>query len=908
MQTFLEEVVKKLIINYKDISALTIILPSKRAGVFLKKHLLDNIEETLFSPRIISIEEFIEELSGLTIADNTLLLFKSYEVYKSTNPSVQKEDFETYISWANTLLNDFNEIDRYLLEPKQFFTYLSGIKTLEKWGVTNEKTTLVKNYLQFWESLLGFYEEFTQTLIENQIGYQGLVYRVASQNIEHYKKYNNNTPHVFIGFNALNKAEQTIIQELLETGNTEVFWDLDTTLYEDKKHAASYFLREYVSNWKYYKTPKNIGLSNHFSEDKKFQFIETQKNITQVKYVSDILSTLSKEQLNTTAIVLADESLLIPLLYSLPENILEVNVTMGISLQNFQIAHFFDKLLILQTKNKEEFFYKDVLAILKHPLASMLVEDASKIVETIIGNNATHFNLDYILSIAKKDSHTIITTLFPSIKNNPNLSITNCLDLLLQLRKKSTSALDKTVAYQLYELFKNLESYCKQFDAIQSIKTVHQLYKEAIATTSLDYKGNAYQGLQIMGVLETRVLDFDTVIMTSVNEGILPSGKSNASFITYDLKKEFKLPLYTEKDAVYTYHFYRLLQRAKDIYLLYNNHSEGIQTGEKSRFILQLEVEKQQSHTIEKVVAAPKINLVTKQLESIEKTEKILSEIQKIAQKGFSPSSLTNYIRNPIDFYYDSILKVEEDDAVEEIVAASTLGTIVHESLENLYKENIGKQLTVAMLESILKEVETEVKFQFQKIFKKGNISKGKNLLIFEVAKRYIENFVHHEIREIKNGASISIQSLEQKLNVPFSIEGISFPVNLKGTVDRVDIYNGQLRIIDYKTGSVQQGELEITDWETIIEDYSHSKAFQVLTYCYIISQKENHPKYEAGIFSFKNLNSGFLKFATKPAPRSTKKDFTISQEVLQNFAETLTKLIKEICDPTIPFTEKEID
>jgi ATP-dependent helicase/nuclease subunit B len=253
-------------------------------------------------------------------------------------------------------------------------------------------------------------------------------------------------------------------------------------------------------------------------------------------------------------------------------------------------------------------------------------------------------------------------------------------------------------------------------------------------------------------------------------------------------------------------------------------------------------------------------------------------------------------------------LKVEEDDAVEEIVAANTLGTIVHESLENLYKENIGKQLTVAMLESILKEVETEVKFQFQKIFKKGNISKGKNLLIFEVAKRYIENFVHHEIREIKNGASISIQSLEQKLNVPFSIEGISFPVNLKGTVDRVDIYNGQLRIIDYKTGSVQQGELEITDWETIIEDYSHSKAFQVLTYCYIISQKENHPKYEAGIFSFKNLNSGFLKFATKPAPRSTKKDFTISQKVLQNFAETLTKLIKEICDPTIPFTEKEID
>ena len=537
-----------------------------------------------------------------------------------------------------------------------------------------------------------------------------------------------------------------------------------------------------------------------------------------------------------------------------------------------------------------------------------MVNDAPKIVEAIIVNNATHFNLDYILSIANKDSHNTLTTLFSSFKKNPSLCISNCLHLLLQLKEKAKSTLDKTVIYQLYELFKNLESFNTQFDAIQSIKTVHQLYKEAIATLSLDYKGNAYQGLQIMGVLETRVLDFETVIMTSVNEGILPSGKSNASFITYDLKKEFKLPLYTEKDAVYTYHFYRLLQRAKNVYLLYNNHSEGIQTGEKSRFILQLEVEKQQNHTIEKVVVSPKINLATKQLESIEKTEEILLEIQKIAKKGFSPSSLTNYIRNPIDFYYDSILRVEEDDTVEEIVAANTLGTIVHESLENLYKGSIGKELTIALLENILKEVDSEVKCQFKKIFKKGNTAKGKNLLIFEVAKRYIENFIHHEISEIKNGASIIIKSLEQKLTIPFSIEGISYPVNIKGTVDRVDTYNGQLRIIDYKTGSVQQRDLEIVDWETITEDYSYSKAFQVLTYCYIIAQKEKHSKYEAGIFSFKNLNNGFLRFATKPAPRSSKKDFTISHDILQNFAIMLTKLIQEICEPNIPFTEKEID
>ncbi|PVW15231.1 PD-(D/E)XK nuclease family protein [Marixanthomonas spongiae] len=923
MQTFLEETLLSLKKNHDDIAELTLVLPSKRAGGFLKNYLGKHAQTASFLPKIISIETFIEQVSGLSIIDSTELLFKSYQVYLNTASFSEKGNFENYSTWAPTLLNDFNEIDRYLVDPKAFFTYLGSIKTLERWNLQEEKTELIEKYLQFWNSLLDLYNNIKQILLKEAIGYQGLVYRVASEKIKTYSKERKNEKYAFIGFNALNAAEQHIIQHLLQTGNTEVYWDADETFMNDPKHSASLFIRRYLKKWGYYKNEsankeKNRpqGITDHFKAKKDIHFVEVQKNIGQAKYVGELLAGYSKEKLHKTAVVLADENLLIPMLHSLPPNVDSVNVTMGAVLKNVPATLFFELLLSLHSvvsgASKEQskwMYYKDILSLINHPLGTVLLSSASDISHKISTENKTHLSSKDISQFSDKEDAKMVALLFQDWGNKSETAVTNCLKILNELKKQfQENPVQRVVLYQLYQIFSKIEALNHDYPHLDSVKTVQSLFAELVATTSLDFEGDAYEGLQIMGVLETRVLDFENIIVTSVNEGVLPTGKSNASFITYDLKKEFNLPLYTEKDAIYTYHFYHMLQRAKEVTLLYNNHSEGINTGEKSRFLLQLEIEKQANHTISKTVLSPKITPTVQTMKTIEKTDAVMQRLQEIAGKGFSPSALTSYIRNPIDFYFQKILRLQETEEVEETVAANTLGTIVHDTLEIFYKPHEGKLLTSEILNNLKPKIEEEVTKQFKDTFKGGTFDKGKNLIIFEVAKRYIENFINHEISEIKAGNEIKIISIENNLDVDLPISELPFPVKIRGKVDRVDQYNGQLRIIDYKTGKVAQNNVELVDWEEISLDYKYSKSFQVLAYALMFNHEKPFENTEAGIISFKNLNNGFLKFGKKEKVRGGAKDQIITQATLDAFAVELKKLILEICTKEIPFTEKEIE
>jgi len=909
MISFLEEVVATIKNTDGDISDFTLILPSKRAGGFLKNILKNTATQTTFSPKILSIEEFIENLSNLKIIDNTELLFKSYQAYLSTKQIEEKENFETYSSWAITLLNDFNEIDRYLVEPKPFFSYLTSIKTLERWGVDQEKTELINNYLQLWSGLPYFYENLQALLLKENLGYQGMVYREAASNIEHYINSTGNKKHIFIGFNALNTAEQNIIQELLEAENTEIYWDTDQTFYGDTKHSASYFIKKYIKEWKYFQkgTPKFIA--NNYDKPKKFQFIEVQKNIGQAKYVGELLSNLSEDEINNTAIVLGDENLLVPLLYSLPENVTSINVTMGVSIKNFPATVFFELLFNIHIRASETIYYKEILSILNHPLGNILVPNANEIAKILTLENITHISTPSLIELSNSSENKTLQLLFEDWKDDSQTAIERALQVLEELQTIHTlSTIERMVLYQLTEVFNKIDALNQKYPHLTSIKSVLTLFTELTSTTSLDFEGDAYKGLQLMGVLETRVLDFENVIITSVNEGVFPSGKSNASFITYDLKQQFNLPIYTEKDAIYTYHFYRLLHRTKNVTLLYNNHSEGINTGEKSRFIRQLEIEKHTNHTIEKRILSPKVQIKQKSLKQINKTETVMQRLREIAERGFSPSALTSYIRNPIDFYFQKILKLNEFEEVEETVAANTLGTIVHDTLETFYQPLKGAVLTVQTLLDMKDHIHEEVTVQFKKTFRGGTFNKGKNLIVFEVAKRYISNFLDREIAEVQAGNHIKILQIETDLTLEILIPELDFPVKIHGKVDRVDEYNGQLRIIDYKTGSVNQGDLEIINWEDLNQDYKFSKAFQVLTYALMMNKEIPINNAEGGIISFKNLNSGFLKFGVKEKSGSRNKSQMITHETLENFTVELKKLILEICDPNIPFIEKEID
>ena len=909
MVTFLQETLADIQNCYSDISEITFILPSKRAGGFLMNELKKEASKTQFAPRICSIEEFVEELSNLKIIDNTELLFKSYEAYLRTTTIAEKDDFETYSSWAITLLNDFNEIDRYLVEPKPFFNYLASIKTLERWGVTNEKTELINNYLQFWESLPAFYQNIQSLLLAENIGYQGMVYREAVSNLEHYLNGNIHKQHIFIGFNALNIAEQHIVQAFLETGDTSIYWDTDSAFFSDTKHSASYFIRKYIKEWKYFQNIEPKFIATNFENPKRFQFVEVQKNVGQAKYVGELLSTFSEDEINKTAIVLGDENLLVPILYSLPKNVKILNITMGVSLKNFPATVFFEMLFSIHLRNTDTYYYKDILSVLNHPLGNDLVHNARYICRKLIAENSTHISAKDLARYSEPLGSDILQLLFEDWKDDSKMAVETALKILeLLQRKHKSDSVEGVVLHRLTDVFGSILALDEKYPYLKSIKSVLILFSELVAATSLDFEGDAYNGLQIMGVLETRVLDFENVIITSVNEGIFPSGKSNASFITYDLKQQFNLPLYTEKDAIYTYHFYRLLQRAKNVTLLYNNHSEGINTGEKSRFIRQLEIEKHPNLTIEKRILSPKVQIKPQPLKQINKTEEVMQRLREIAEKGFSPSALTSYIRNPLDFYFQKILKLNEFEEVEETVAANTLGTIVHDTLETFYKPLEGKTLSVQILLEMKRIIHEEVTLQFKKTFKGGTFSKGKNLIIFEVAKRYISNFIDREIVEVETGNEVKILKIETNLTLEVPIPELDFPVKIHGKVDRVDEYNGQPRIIDYKTGLVKQGDVELIDWEELNQDYKFSKVFQILTYTLMMNEIIPVNNSEAGIISFKNLGSGFLKFGQKEKSGSRIKTQIITDETLKDFTIELKKLILEICDPNIPFIEKEID
>ena len=374
------------------------------------------------------------------------------------------------------------------------------------------------------------------------------------------------------------------------------------------------------------------------------------------------------------------------------------------------------------------------------------------------------------------------------------------------------------------------------------------------------------------------------------------------------MKASIVLPTYKEKDAIYAYHFYHLLQRANNVNILYNTEPDVLNGGEKSRFISQLEFENR--HHINHFVVAPKVPVANIDLREIIKTKAIIDRLKVIAKDGFSPSSLTNYIRNPLDFYFEKILDINTFEDIEETVAANTLGSIIHSTLEDLYDPFKNQFLTQDHIRKAFSLIEPTVKKHFKNLFKDGDISKGKNLIVFEIAKRYVSNLLNKELGLIKSGNSIKILALEEKITCKLDIPELDFPVNLKGTVDRIDEYNGVIRVIDYKSGKVLQNQVEVVEWDDILTDYvNYSKSFQVLSYAYMLySQSHFSNPIEAGIISFKNLKGeSFLKFAKKDSRNSRNKDALITLTTIDHFFVQLKKLILEICNPDIPFREKAL-
>ena len=915
--SFLDKIAHVLIQDYSDkLSNTIVVLPNKRAKIFLIEALKKQVSSNILSPEIISIEDFIQDIAGIRSVDPIELLFEFYEVYLSVTEKSKQQSFELFANWAKMLLQDFNEIDRYLLDSTHVLSYLKDIEDIKKWGIEVEnKTQLLENYIDFWKLLPNYYQSLYSHLLKKGIGYQGLIYRQAVENLIHFSNSIVNKEYVFAGFNALNASEEKIIQHLIASDQAKIYWDADQTFLNDPYHDAGLFLRRFKENWKHYKSNTFEWIVDDFSQTKNIKVIGTPKTIGQAKIAGSIIEKIINENptasLDKVAVVLGEENVLVPLLYSLPATVGALNITMGYSSKNNPAQILIAKLFKMHTnalsRNAKNYvlYYKDVLDILTHPLVEPYAKSA-ELVNIINQNNYTFITHQKVVELNPEPTDLFLL-LFKKWENGSIPVLQTISTLLLTIKNNLSNdneeeKITKAFVFAIFKVINKLINYYSQHEHIDKIDTLHAIYKQVIDLAEVSFEGEPLNGLQIMGVLESRVLDFDTVIVTSMNEGKFPAGKSQNSFIPYDVKRELGLPTFKEKDAIYTYHFYHLLQRAKNIYLLYNTESEGLDAGEKSRFITQLEVEKQPKHTLIHEIYNAELPETAYTPMVIEKSEAVMSRLKEIATVGFSPSALTSYIRNPIQFYFQKILRIREVEEVEENIALNTLGTIIHETLKVLYEPFIGRFIAEHEIQNCFKQIDAEVLKQFKVVYKEGEIKKGRNLLAFEVAKRNVSNFLKVELESIKNGDAIKIIALEKTFERTLNHSSLPFPVLIKGNVDRIEERNGIIRIIDYKTGKVDKPSVTLKTWKGLTEEIKNDKIIQVLAYAFMYEKLADSKPIEAGIISFKNLKSGFLPFNFKEEKEA---EFIINEKVMTNYLEQIVLLLKEILDKMVPFEEK---
>ncbi len=875
-----------------------IILPSKRSIIFLKQAILSITDKSVFLPQFLSIEEFTQELTNLKLLDSIHLQFELFEVYKDNIPRINQDSFEKFIQWAPIVLQDFNDIDSYLADANNLFKNLSAFKRIEKWFPNQEPTKLSLNYLKFFETLNLLHQKFCQKLIAKQKAYQGLIYREAVNNLSNYIE-NYHGKLIFAGFNALNKAEEVIIQELLAYEKAEIFWDIDQSFLETS-HPAATFINYYKSTWQYYKTNPFNWISTEFDTKKNITVLGASKQVAQLKTAGEIIDKIaqSNEVSTTTALVLGEEQLLNVALESLPKSVNNVNITMGFALQNTSLASLFMSLFkanlnALKYEKDNAFYYKDFERIWNHPYLIKSTFREQNNILTFIKKT----NLDFVdyQSLASNQlvKPTPIDFIFKNTGNNISVFISNCIKLITFLKEVSAfSNLEKEQLYRFYNLFLELESLEKNYHFINDLSTLYHFYLSLLHSEKLYFRGEPLNGLQIMGLLETRSLDFENLIITSVNEGILPATKSSATFLPFEIRKTFGLPTYKEKDSIYAYHFYRLLQRAKNIYLIYNTEVDDFGASEKSRFITQLELLK--PNEIKNKIAMTGVESALLKPIVIQANDSVKEQFKTLAFNGLSPSAINCFLNNQVEFYYKYILKFKDLETVDETIAQNTFGTIIHDSLHHLYEPFINTILTKFDLKNAIKHIDQILINNVNKTYKNSNIEFGKDKLYFEMAKHYIHKLINHEINLIDAGHKIKIIALETKLKTSFQIEEISYPINLKGTADRIDQFDDKLRFIDYKTGTVELNYLKINDLNLLTTNEKYSKALQLLIYASMYAKSANlNEPFEAGIISFKKLNKyifklNFGKDASNPDNDITPAHLNEFEPVLKNLLKTI--------------------
>ena len=890
MKTFLSEVVEDLLVHKNDFRHTTLIVPGVRPKAFIRKTFIEMGFHGML-PRMITIEEFLEEITGLNLVSGVPLWFASYEAYK--NNISDAKPFDEVLKFLPTLLKDFDDIDASLCDDKGLLDNLISEERIRKWGQSMEigLSDIMKNHLGFWTDAQTIYYSLRKILLEEGKAYRGLLAKKACEEIQKFVAKETHGNYVYIGFNALTQAELYILQSLIEAKKATSYWDADVYYMNNPTQEAGDFLRKYRSLF-----PEEFKMINsNFEKEKQFTIVNVPKQETQAKYVGNYLQKLPEEELEKTAIVLADEQLLPAILNALPENVQKLNITMGLPLQMVPLSSFFKELFQLHlTQEKfnktDVYYYKNVLNLLQHSnFRGFFLPEAETLIEHLHKHNLIFVSTSRLYDLSLENSYYKIFDSPNSVHDLLN-SVISWINLLHKSGDLPT--MEQEYLFRFRSIFIQLNDLVQEHDFIDNFKVLYQLYQQLLMSESVSFVGEPLVGLQLLGMLETRLLDFEHIILSSVNEGTLPLGRQENSFIPFDFRVDAKLNTFLDNDAIYAYHFYRLIQRCKSAVFLYNSDSEGIGTGEASRFLLQLKLES--PHKVVEQIATPSYEKSPTSLLMIEKSEAVLNQLEKWKTK-ISPSSLGAFLYNPIDFYTRQILRVREEDEVEEVADDRTLGNIVHKALELLYSNYIGQILDEHHFKEIEKNQEKVFRQVVEEELLKGHEARGKNIIILQVAQEMISNVIRKDKLLIQNNELV-IKELETAHTRAF-VTPNGHEINFYGFIDRIDQLNGITRILDYKSGSVNASEISKTaqNVEGVVKDYKGAKAIQLAIYAYLM----NYNQAKTGIYPLRYFSKDIHYLQWE------KKDL-LSISDLEPLLTEVGHLIDTILDPEIPFQELE--
>ena len=944
MESFLKLVAADLYKHTEgNLAHTAVVFPNKRAGLFFNEYLAQEPDSPIWSPAYVSISELFRSLSPWEVGDPVKLVCELYKIFRRETQST--ETLDDFYFWGEMLISDFDDADKNRVDTDKLFSNLQDLRNImddytfiddeqeeairqffQNFSI-ERRTALKERFISLWNVLGNIYKGFRESLASQNIAYEGMMYRHVIEHLDvdklPYEKY------IFVGFNVLNKVEHTLFTQLKDAGKAVFYWDYDEFYMKENRQAVTHEAGEFIRrNLRDFPSPLSGELFKNLSKPKEVHYIASSTENAQARYlpqwIRNNLTTPEKE----TAVVLCNEALLQPVLHSLPAEVKHVNITMGFPLSQTPVYSFLIALLELHTHGfnfkSGRYTFQSVVTLLKHPYTRQLTGQAELLEKELTRNNR-FYPLPGELG---KDE--FLTRLFTPLSGNLNLCIrlSETLQQVASIYQANTSGTEDTDAFnQLYResLFKayttinRFRTLIEEDELTVQSETFRRLLVKVLSTTNIPFHGEPAIGMQVMGVLETRNLDFRHLVLLSVNEGQLPKSGGDSSFIPYNLRKAFGMTTIEHKIAVYAYYFYRLLQRAERITLIYNTSSDGLNRGEWSRFMLQFLIE--WPHPITRqFLEAGQSPQGTSSI-TVEKTPDVMRQMQSLfdvranPKAKFSPSALNYYLDCPLKFYYRYVAGLSAPDEVSAEIDSATFGSIFHYAAEHIYKDltTHGKVINKEALETLLRN---EVKLQdyvdtaFKKLF--FNVPQnekpeynGVQLINSAVIARYLKQLLQNDLRY----APFTFIASEMEVDEPIDIQTPKGVIKSRigGIIDRMDSKDGTLRIVDYKTGGDADTPPHVES--LFIPDKKRSNyVFQTFLYAAIMCRKQPTMKIApALLYIHRAATETYSPVIQMGEPRKPKEAVEDFSKYEKEYRERLQGLLEEIFNPEKSFTQTEI-